>query len=97
MKNILNVLVLTLVLSTVNIAGAWAGEWRASHNKFLNSWTVTNGEQMFKVTNEKSAKKSAKALNKAAKKAKKKETRNGGGNGFIEEDACHSPNAVHTC
>ncbi len=80
-----------------------------SEHIYLVAWTVyedsgkvfiRNGRHgsgtWIEMPDRKTAEKTAKKLNKAEKKAKKKESKNGG-NGFIEEDACQSPNAVHTC
>lgn len=97
MNNLLRVLALTLALSTVNIAGAWAGEWQASYDSIVNSWSVTNGEQTFRVTDEKSAKQSAKALNKADKKAQRKAKKEeSSGSGFIADENCQ-PTPLHSC
>ncbi|MGB0910069.1 MAG: hypothetical protein ACPGYT_06875 [Nitrospirales bacterium] len=82
MKHISLIVCMAAVMLTGMIGLAHA-EWEAKHDKFINSWVVTDGNQQFRAANEKTAKKQAKAINKAEKKKAKKE-----GKGFKDDGDC---------
>lgn len=70
------------------VCGLANAGWEAKHDKFINSWVVTDGEQQFRADNEKAAKAQAKAINKAEKKKAKKEGRG------VKDDGDCPPNTL---